>query len=178
MNQLWELVKESIAYLWPFRLVMEWERGAYYICGHYWRTVKPGLKIIIPFFTHLEVEGIVPAVFVTPMQSITTKDGGTLTFSAAITVVIEDIGKATNNVLNWDETTMELTSAILAEKLAEVDAGKLDPENRGRLVGSCLTRLRSELSPYGVRVEALRFNNFVRNMKVYRLFNDQAYTSH
>lgn len=178
IKELVDLIVLIVTYLWPFKTVMEWERGAYYINGHFWRDMGPGLKIVIPFFTELKTEGVVPAVFVTPMQTITTKDGGTLTFSAAITVIIENIGKAYNNVLNWDETAMELTSGILAEKLAEVDASKLDPDNRGRLVGGCLTTLRNELSQYGIGIKALRFNNFVRNMKVYRLFNDQAYTSH
>jgi regulator of protease activity HflC (stomatin/prohibitin superfamily) len=169
MNQLWELVKESITYLWPFKIVMAWERGAYYVCGRFWKVMQPGLKIVPPFFTELQIEGAVPTVFGTPLQTITTRDGGTLTFSAAITLELEDIGKAYNRVLNWDETALELASGILAEKLAEVDASRLDPEKRGRLIAACVTELQKELGPYGIKVVTLRFNNFVRNMRVYRL---------
>jgi regulator of protease activity HflC (stomatin/prohibitin superfamily) len=149
--------------------VMTWERGAYYICGRFWRVMGPGLKFVPPFFTELQIEGVVPSVFITPLQTITTRDGGTLTFSAAVTLELEDIGRAHNRVMNWDETALELTSGILAEKLAEVDAPRLDPEKRGRLVSSCVTELQKELGPYGIKVSSLRFNNFVRNMRVYRL---------
>ena len=174
MGEFVRLFLDSIAYLWPFRIVMEWERANYYICGRFWKTMKPGLKIVLPFFTEIRSETSVPMVFVTPMQSIMLKDGGTLTFSATITLTVEDLNKAFNKVETWASTSTELASGILAEKLADTDSGKFDPENRGRLIGGCKVTLGNALAEYGVKVHALRFNNFVKNMRVYRLFNEQS----
>lgn len=177
MSEFLRLALDSIAYLWPFRVVMEWERCAYYVCGHFWKTMGPGLKIVVPFFTELQQEGVVPTVFVTPLQSIMLKDGGTLTFSATITLSVVDLGKAYNSVMKWEQTALELASGLLAEKLADTDTGLFEPEKRGRLVAGCRTAIGNALADYGVKVSALRFNNFVRNMRVYRLFNDHIYAN-
>jgi hypothetical protein len=167
------LILDSISFLWPIHIVMEWERGNYYICGHFWKTMGPGPKLVIPFFTDIRTETAVPMVFVTPMQSIMLKDGGTLTFSATITLTVVDLDKAFNAVETWASTSTELASGILAEKLADTDSGLFEPEKRGRLIGGCKVTLGNALSEYGVKVHALRFNNFVKNMRVYRLFNEQ-----
>jgi SPFH domain / Band 7 family len=171
------LILDSIAYLWPFEIVYGWEKANYYICGKFWRTLRPGLKIKIPFFTLIETESVVPMIFVTPLQSIMLKDGGTLTFSATITLNVEDLDKALNKVDAWKQTATELTSGLLAEKLASTDATLFEPEKRGYLIGGCKVTLGNALNEYGVRVSALRFNNFIRNMRVYRIFNDQMYTN-
>lgn len=165
---------EVLQYVWPFRVVYEWERANYYVCGKMWKTTGPGLKLVVPFFTDLRSEGVVPTVFTTPLQSIQLKDGSTLTFSAAITLEIVDLDKAYNKVQSWDQTTVELTSGILAEKLADTDVEKLEQAYRGRLIGGCTQTLNNALGDLGVKVTALRFNNFVRNMRVYRLLNDQV----
>ena len=166
---------DIFAFIWPFRLVWQWEMGAYYIFGRYWRDVRPGIYPVIPWFIEVKTEGVVSQTFVTPLQTITTKDGGTLTFSASLKLRVVSLGKAYNNVLQWGETAMEDASAALAEKLSEVEMSRLQPEQRKRLLAACLRLLDSELSDYGLAIERFRFNNFVRNMKVYRLFNDQAY---
>lgn len=172
MSDAIRLIIEIITYLWPFRIVMEWERANYYVFGRMWKTMGPGLKLVVPFFTEIRQEGIVPTIFMSPLQSITLKDGSTLTFSATITLEIADLAKAYNAVLHWEQTTIELASGLLAEKLAETDLQQFEVVNRGRLIGGCKVSLNNSLSDYGVRVTGLRFNNFVRNMRVYRLFND------
>lgn len=174
MGEFVRLFLDSISYLWPIRIVMEWERANYYICGHFWKTMGPGPKLVLPFFTEIRCETSVPMVFVTPMQSIMLKDGGGLTFSATITLTVEDLDKAFNEVETWNATSVELASGILAEKLADTDSGMFDPEKRGRLIGGCKVTLGNALAEYGVKVHALRFNNFVKNMRVYRLFNEQS----
>lgn len=177
MSDFLRLLIDSISYLWPLKIVYEWERCAYYVCGHFWKTMGPGLKVVIPFFTDIQSEGIVPTIFVTPLQSIMLKDGGTLTFSATLTLSVIDVGKAYNSVMKWEQTSLELTAGLLAEKLADYDATLFEPEKRGRLVGACKVSLGNALAEYGVKVHALRFNNFIRNMRVYRLFNDHIYTN-
>lgn len=168
---------DSIKYLWPLRIVMEWERCNYYWCGRFWRTMGPGLKIVPPFFAEIRYESVVPTIFVTPMQSIMLKHGGTLTFSATITLSVVDLDKAFNKVEKWAQTSTELASGLLADKLADSDSGLFEPEKRGRLIGACKQSLNAALAEYGVKVHALRFNNFVQNVRIYRLFNDNAYIS-
>jgi regulator of protease activity HflC (stomatin/prohibitin superfamily) len=172
MGDFLRLCLDSIAYLFPFRIVMAWEKANYYVCGKFKRTMGPGLKFIIPFFTEIRSETTVPMVFVTPTQTIMLKNGETLTYSATVTLNVEDLDKAFNTVEKWAESSIELAAAILSDKLADADSGQFEPEKRGRLIASCKTALVKALAEYGVNVSALRFNNFCPKMRVYRLFNE------
>jgi regulator of protease activity HflC (stomatin/prohibitin superfamily) len=162
---------------WPVRIVMQWEAGCLYRGGRFWRVVGPGWYLVVPFFWDLRVEPVARTTYVTPLQTVGTIDGGTLTFSAAIQVEVVDVRLAQVRVLNYDETALEDTGALLADVLSRTPATSLDPENRAALLRRCRDRLQQELGEYGLKVLTLRFNNFGRNMKVWRIFNDQAYTN-
>jgi regulator of protease activity HflC (stomatin/prohibitin superfamily) len=174
MTDLVRLLVEIWGYIWPLKIVWQWERGAFYMEGRYWRDVGPGCYPIIPFLWEIKTEGVVSQTHVTPLQTITTKDGGTLTFSASIKLRVVSLGRAFGEVLNWDETALEDASAALADTLSDVDIPKLDPENRRRLLRTCTAALNKELNVYGLEIDRFRFNNYVRNMRVYRLFSDQT----
>jgi regulator of protease activity HflC (stomatin/prohibitin superfamily) len=167
------LLLEIIQYIWPFRIVWQWEQGCLYICGRYRKTVGPGIYPVIPYFMEVKTDSVVQDPVQTPLQTITLKAGGTLTFSAVVTLEIIDLGKAYNLVVTYENSSLELASAILAEKLTEVEEEQFGPEKRGRLVGACRQALNAKLGEFGVRATELRFNNFVRNMRAYRLLNDQ-----
>jgi regulator of protease activity HflC (stomatin/prohibitin superfamily) len=184
MGDFLRVLLDSISYLWPFAIVNQYERGVYYVLGRRVEVprwyggpdCRPGrLWVKVPFFTELRTIIVVRNTLVTPLQTITCQDGGTLTFSASAQVEVDDADAAYNKVSAWEETTTEDIAAALAEKLAETPAARLEPGGRGRLVGALRQSLQAQVGQYGVRIVALRFNNFVRNVRVYRLFNDQLY---
>lgn len=187
MGEFLRVLLDSFAYLWPFRLVEQYERGVYYVCGRRveiprWMggpDCKPGIPWpILPFFCEVRTVTTVRDVIATPIQTVTCRDGGTLTFSCTVSIEVEDANLAYNAVHQYAETVKEDVSAIMAEKLAEVEVDRFAPDARGRLVGGCRQALTAQLAAYGVRVTGLRLNNFVRNIPVGRLFNDQLYTNH
>lgn len=184
MGDFLRLILDSIQYLWPFRIIEQFERGVYHVFGKPIRVptwyggpeCTPGrLWIVIPFFTEIRTVVTVRDVIVTDVQTITCSDGGTLTFSATVSIAVSDANLAYNAVRQYAETVREDVSAILAERLAEVDVDRFKPEARGRLIGACRQSLGTQLAAYGVQVTSLRLNNFVRNIPVGRLFNDQLY---
>lgn len=172
MNELLRLVLDSVQFLFPLRRCWQWEVGAYYVCGRYWRTVGPGVYPVIPWFCDIKVAASALDTYTTPLQTITTKDGGSLTFSASIKMRVVDAAAAINEAVRYEETALEDASAALADRLAEVDANRLEPESRRALLSSCKDSLNRELGEYGVRIVRLRFTNFARNIRMYRLFGD------
>lgn len=172
MAELLRALVDVIGYLWPFRIVWEWEAGAYYICGHHWRPVGRGCWPVIPFFCDVKAVNIVPDVYSTGLNDITTKDGGILSFDATVTLVVTDAGAALNSVVNYEETVVETAGAILADTLADLDAERLSPDRRRGLIRTCLTAINREVVGYGVEVTALRFTTFVRDVRTYRLLRD------
>jgi regulator of protease activity HflC (stomatin/prohibitin superfamily) len=172
MGDLFRAIIDSIHYLWPFRTVSQWERGGYYICGHWWKEVGPGLKVVCPFFTEVITAGVVPALVSTGREDITLADGKTLSFSAMATLRVTDVKTALNEIDNYHESTRELIGSFLAEKLSEVDTVRLTPEKRGAYVSLLQRQLAKEAAEFGIEITKLRFTSFVLSVKTIRLLLD------
>ncbi|HET6576476.1 MAG TPA: SPFH domain-containing protein [Fimbriiglobus sp.] len=180
MSDLIRLLIEIWAAVWPFRLVRSWQQGVWFVCGRYWRTVGPGCWPVVPFFMELRPVEVVPSIWATPLQAITLRDKRALTYSAMVTVRVEDPAAALNLVDEWPESTLELVSGQLSETLAEVDPeGFDDPSYKKR--ANLMERIReaadAETRKFGVRVEKVRFNNFAVGVRTVRLLIDRATTA-
>ena len=172
MGDFLRIVLDSIQFLWPFRIVREWERGGYYVLGRWWREIKPGLYPVVPWFTEVVEASVVEGIVGTGRQDITLSDGSMLSFAASATVRVVDVKAALNAVDNYTETVQELLGAVLADKLAEVDAARLTPEKRGRLFADLRRWVAEEALPYGIEVKRVRFTSFITNAKAHRLIID------
>ncbi len=177
MNFLQTLI-DLLATFWPFAIVEEWERGVYYILGHAMKwDLKPGLYPFVPWFMRLVPVSVVPAPFSTPLLNITMRDGKPLGYSATAVVRVTNPWKALNKIEDYRVSVCELLASRTSEKLADVDAGRLEPEGRRRLITDLLRWLNEDTSRYGVEVQLLRFTNFAVNQRAYRLLVDTALTS-
>lgn len=165
---------QTLQYLWPFAKLSWWERGVYYIWGRKIGEVGRGVWPVIPFFTELWATVIVPDVAVTPLLTITLKDGRFLTYSATAVCQIVDVTKAFHGVNKVTESIEEMLAAITAEFLADVDPDRLDTGSRKRLVNSVVKKLNEEMAFMGVIVHSVRFSNFGIGLRAYRLLTDTA----
>jgi regulator of protease activity HflC (stomatin/prohibitin superfamily) len=176
MPELIRALAELLQSLWPLRSVWQWQRGVYYVCGRYWRTVGPGVWPVIPWFVDVRPVNVAPAIHHTALQTVTLRDGRTLVFSATITSEVEDAAAAYNRVDRWGEAVVELVAGLLSERLADADPARFDPSPGGR--GALVEELRAEAdaatAAFGVRVRALRFGNFAVGVRAYRLMGDVA----
>ena len=190
IEALWDILTE----FWPFVVIEEWEQGVPQVFGRVQDTgwlswvadqlyvpfrakngaLVPGLYFVIPWFTHIEPVDIVPAPIGTPMLNITLRKGKTLSFSVTAVVSVDNPILAVTRVDDYEESASELITARLAEKLADVDEGRVDPENRKRLLVDLLRWCNEETSQYGVKVHSLRFTNFAFDQRAYRLLTDSA----
>ena len=174
MTDFLRLLVEVAAYLWPFRLVHQWERGCYYVGGRYWRTVGPGVYPVLPYFTDVKELSVVYQEIDLPLQSVAVQSGDILTFSANVGITIADAGLAFNAIDDYQNTVRKSCAGHLADQLATVAERRLDVAARGRLLASLRTTLNTELGKYGITVERIRFTDFAPNARVYRVFNDQT----
>jgi regulator of protease activity HflC (stomatin/prohibitin superfamily) len=178
--ELLQLLLHVFGYLWPFRVVRQWEGGVWYVWGRYWRTVGPGVWPVIPYFSDILAVSRAPAIYGTPLQTVTLRDKRQLTFSATITVQVEDAAKALNEVEAWHETVVELAAGRLAERLAEADPDRFEPDRkkRQRLLEELRAELDGEAQKWGLRVLGVRFNNFALGLRTYRLLSEPATIRH
>lgn len=176
MTDLLRLLVDVFGLLWPFRVVRAWEHGVQYVWGRYWRTVGPGVYPVIPWFMDVLPVSVVPSAWGTPLQTITLRDGRTLTFSALATLRVVDPAAALNEVQEWQETTMEVVSGILANRLAEeeTDSFKSEYGRRKNLLERLRKEAAEEATKYGISVEMIRFTNFAVGLRAHRLLLDRA----
>jgi regulator of protease activity HflC (stomatin/prohibitin superfamily) len=154
--------------------VRPWERGIYIVLGRWSWEVAPGTYPIVPWFTEVREFSVVATIIPTPRQDITLRDGRTLTFSAAASARVVDARKALLDVDSFAETTQEAVGAVLAEKIADVAAERLEPQGRRRLIGDLTRWVNEETIVYGVEVTLVRFTTFVLNPKTFRLLQESG----
>lgn len=169
MTDLFRLLVDVAAYLWPFRIVWQWEAGAYYIAGRFVFPVPAGVWPVVPFFFDVKSVNVVPDVLSTEEQTIELQGGGTLTFTASVRLKVVDANRALNNVVDYEENAVEDVAAVLAETLADMPEERFDPEKRRGLLRKCLLEVNKALGEYGVEAEKVRFTNFIRNIRAFRL---------
>lgn len=176
MAELVRLVVELLHMLWPVRIVWHWQRGVYFFAGRAMGTVGPGLKLIFPYLCDVRNVSVVPEVYLSPLQSVVLRDGKTLAFSASFQVVVVDALKAYTAVGHWNETVLEIASAVLSEGLADAAPERFDPAygKKDRLLEEVRKTINGSLSAFGLEVTAIRLNNFVPNIRTLRLLTDRA----
>lgn len=167
-----ELLLKLVELLWPLRIVAEYEHGCVYRCGKYVRTVGPGCYFVIPWFWSILEINRSRGIISTGRQDITTKDAGTLSYSATAPIWVKDAAVALNEVDEVRETAQELFTSVLSERLADVDANRLTPESRGRLVSDLQRWANEEARVFGLEFGRVRFTSFLRDPKTFRLLAD------
>lgn len=177
MGELVRLILDSIGFLWPIRIVEESERAGRFFCGHWWQEVGPGWYFNVPFFMKVEPLSIAKGIVATPRLDIPLSDGNRLSFSASATCRVVDVKLALLAMDDYKETTQELLSAVIADKLMDVDAERVrNPEKRGRLFSDLRRWVQDEANEFGLEMSRVRFTSLVVDAPVMRLLNDNQGT--
>jgi regulator of protease activity HflC (stomatin/prohibitin superfamily) len=188
LNELWQLVVNSIEFLWPFKIVNQWERALYLVNGHVvvpWRWVAcdrdlrtpmtskelpPGLYLRLPFFTDVHSAAISWNYVESHRLDLTLKDGRTASFEAVAKMRLVDIYGAYVGYYDFDVDIVAAFRAAISETLVTADPERFEPERRGRLLGtSLLQATRAAVAPIGHEVESVQVTTFVLQPKVFRL---------
>jgi regulator of protease activity HflC (stomatin/prohibitin superfamily) len=177
VNDLLQLVISIVTYLWPFRIVKSWERAVYRVNGkvlrstRWWCSGAPGLKLVLPFFCEVDSHLVVPDPLSLPRQSLTLRDGRSLICQALMTMVVDDVVLAVEEVSGFIISAQEVAAGKIAERLMTAQPAELEPDNRGRLLGGLKQSINAELKKFGCRCIDLTFVQFAF-AKTYRFFND------
>jgi len=174
VGDLLRVILDAIQYIWPFRLVREWERANFYVCGRYWREVGPGVYPVVPWFMDVHAASVAPGIVSTHRQDITLADGTMLSFSASAWAQVTSMNLAVNRVDDYTQTVREIVEAVLADKFAAVDVERLATDKRARLLSDCRRWIQDECAPFGIEVSKLRLTSFVTRLRAHRLLIDQV----
>lgn len=174
MEGILRLFGEWIQFLWPMKKVKQWQRALRFRGGKFKKEVGPGIQFVIPWLHDIHAESMLKGIVQTPRLDITAKDGTVVTFQASAWARVTDLQLAYMHVDAYMETTTENMAQIIATKLAEVDAERLQPEKRRRLLTDLQMWVNQQSSTYGVEITDLGFTTFVVNPRTFRFLGDNA----
>jgi regulator of protease activity HflC (stomatin/prohibitin superfamily) len=157
---------EKVEYLWPLKKIKSFQRGVLMSCG--WtcpRALKPGLYPFIPWLMDIEAVNVVEDVVDLPSQSITTKDGKTVTFSANVSYEVTDAVAMWTQVQDFGENLSRVACGHLAMKIREWDWEELQDGQR-KLEISLRDTLTTRVKGWGVRILECRLTDCVQAKQI------------
>lgn len=184
LNDLWQLVVQFAEFLWPFRVVSQWERGLYLVNGRvvtpwcvvgFWKRqvgqeLLPGLYLVFPYFATVHQVAISWDYVDSGRLDLTLKTAQALSCEAVAKMRVVDLYRAYINFHDYELDRKAMLRAAISETLVEADAERFESGRRGRLLGgSLLATVRAGAAEIGHEVESVQVTTFVLNPKVFRL---------
>jgi len=112
-------VGSNIAALVPFRIVRNYERAVRFWLGTPGPELGPGFWWIVPGLWAIVVVDIRADTSNLPTQTVTTKDGKSVTFSANVEFSITDAVSYTTGVQQFDFSLTNVAMSHLAKRVRE-----------------------------------------------------------
>lgn len=175
MGDFVRLLIDALAYVWPFRLVHTWERAGYLVFGKWRKEIGPGIYPVVPWFCDVHSVSIAESPCGTDRLDVTLSDGTLASFQAVAMARVVDVRKAVCDVEHFATSTEQILAAVTADRLGEIDAKRLEPDKRGRLLTSLTGWVNKETEVFGVAVREVRFTSIVLNLRAHRLLVDQSH---
>lgn len=160
LGQLFSKVGE--AFNWWFT-VQPWERAVRVRAGKHVRLLEPGIHMQLPFIDKVYVQNIRVRVAATTSQSLTTRDGVTLTICAAVRFSIVDVLQLYNSLHNAGQTIAQEIEGHLSDYIITHDSVDVTPE----LLVDYAQR-KTDIAQYGLDLDKIFLTDFIR-VRTFRL---------
>lgn len=159
LNQLFAQVFR--AFNW-FYTVVPWERAVRVRLGKYVRVMGPGIHIQIPFVDKVYLCNIRDRIHATSPQTLTTKDGHTITLQACLRYSIVDVLPLYNRLHQAADTVAQEVEGRISRYVIHNTLAQVTPDLLSENVLS-----QVDLSEYGLECTDVFLTDFVR-VKTYR----------
>lgn len=167
-DRLVEVLLEFLDLFKVITVINEWERGLVLRMGKKHRELEPGWHWVAPFaIEHVLAEHTVVTTTNLLPQSLTTKDGHSITLAGIVTWQVTDVSKALLEVEGRQEVILDATYGVIARHVSRTTWDEL----RGKDVAHEVTKeVRRKAARYGFSVESVQFSDLVRCRSI-RLWN-------
>lgn len=166
MNWLQDILNRIERLLTWWIVVNPWESAVRVTFGKKMRVLAPGMWFKIPFVHNVRVQSVRLRVITCGLQTVTSKDGTTITVRLVIGFSIEDIAKLYNSLDSPDLTMANFAMGETADLIARRTTNECKPETIQDMVKSKLTE-----QSYGLKLEYVKVTNFAI-VRTYRLMGD------
>lgn len=166
MNYLKEIL-DYVSKLFQWWVVVQpWEQGLKTRFGKNVKLLSHGVWFRLPFFDCVYLQTVRLRVVSMPLQTITTKDGKTLSICSAVGYSINDILKLYNSLHNPETTIYNLVLSEISDYVANHE---LTECGHKQLESVVLNKLST--SDYGIKYEYVKILGYAV-VRTYRLLQD------
>jgi SPFH domain / Band 7 family len=140
-----------------------WQVGVRVRLGKHVRTFGPGVHWSIPYMDHFFVESVRLRVSGLETQTLTTRDGQTITLSGTYGYCLQDVRKLFDTLYQPEQTIRNLVESAIAQYVATHDFADCAPLTIVAAVEPTL-----DLAKYGLGCLQVRIVEYAR-VRTYRL---------
>lgn len=170
MSTFWQLLAQfGRAFIW-WVVVQPWEQGLRIRLGKRVVVLAPGLHMRIPYADAVYKQSVRLRLSAMQFQTLTTKDGHTLTAAATLAYCIRDVRKLYDTIHHAEDTIRNMAAGAIASFVHEHPRAEVTP---GTLATAATHAL--DLEQYGIGCAQVRIVDFAY-VKTYRLISDQKYS--
>lgn len=109
-------------------VIAPWEQGLRVRLGKVAAVLEAGPHLRIPFFDRILVQSVRQRTISQDGQTITTRDGKTLTLDLLVTYSIKDLAKLYLSLSNPEVTLLNQIQAVIAEEVSKRDSSEITPK--------------------------------------------------
>lgn len=147
-------------------IIQPWEQGIRTRNGNSTKLLNKGIYFKLPYFDSVYVQESRLRIGDTPTQTVTTKDGKTITISSAIGYSIDNIEQLYNTLYHPETTISNISSSETATYIFSKNADEINPTEIEKVVLEKLNSL-----DYGLKFEYFKITSFAI-ARTYRLIQD------
>lgn len=118
IGQIFDFIQKLLVW-WV--TIMPWEKGVHVRMGKKIKVLDGGLHFRIPFIDRVYVQTIRMRVVQFPPQTVTSKDGKTITLMMNMGYTIENIVKLYQTLYHADQTLSNMMQGIIANEIYKRD---------------------------------------------------------
>lgn len=167
-------IKDTIEYirqLLTFWIeVMPWERGIRVKLGKSARMLTPGIWVKLPVIHRVYIQSVRLRVIDTPIQTVTTKNGSSMTIRMSIGYEISDIVKLFNSIHQIVETVSNIAQGAASTVISESD---LEPQSI-QIQNAVVESLKG--LDYGLSFCYVRITTYAK-VRTFRLIGDHNWAA-
>ena len=164
-----DIIKE---YLIPWKVVYSGQLGVRWTLGKHVRNLKPGFYFFAPVLQHIETTASCYQEVDCLVQTFTTPDGKSLSFSANVGYTIYNAAKYFTEVYNFDSTIERSIRGHIFEMLHALPYEEI--RNSIPALREVLRdKIHEKATDWGVRIHQVQFTDFVF-APTYRLINETS----
>ena len=167
------LTRFAEAFKWWF-ILQPWEQGLRVRAGRYVKKFEGGVHFRIPYLDSIFMQNCRMRVSDMGHQTITTRDGKTLTIAGQLKYRVKDVEPLYMHLHTAEETLLQVVQAVVTRYVANRDEKQCHPDILMNHVNKTL-----HFEQYGLADVSYAVSDYA-NVRTYRLINEgfATYNSH